>query len=75
MHENCTDENGDLVYLMLMNLYDGNCILPSPHFFEDELFEHLGVEGDLVTEESKIFLRGQTESQSKSMLKEKVVTF
>ena len=75
MHENCTNENGDLVYLMLTNLYNGSCILPSAHFFEDELFEHLGVEGDVVTEASKIFLRGQTKSRWKSMLKKKVASF
>jgi len=53
-HEYGTNETNDVVYLILANLFEGNCILPSPHAFEDELFEHIGVDGDVVTEEGKL---------------------
>jgi len=53
-YEHGMNKNYDIVYLMLANLFEGNCILPTSHVFEDELFLSIGAEGDVLTEESKL---------------------
>ncbi|XP_078481623.1 metal cation symporter ZIP8 [Ciona intestinalis] len=47
---NCTEHTEDVNYKLLANLYEGQCILPTPSEMEGELFESLGVEGDVVSD-------------------------
>uniref|UniRef100_H2YT27 Saposin B-type domain-containing protein n=1 Tax=Ciona savignyi TaxID=51511 RepID=H2YT27_CIOSA len=48
--QNCTEHVDDIHYKLLVNLYEGQCILPTPTDMESELFESLGVEGEIVTD-------------------------